>query len=145
MLRAANARQNVILEAGAKLRLMRYETSPEDYRRWHILDLKLVREQHPIFLLGWNLMHVIDETSPLYGETPESLAACEASLMLMIEGADETTTQTMRGRHVWSHEDIRWDHRFVDLLHDDDDGVTHVDYANFDKVVPLGAESGRDG
>ncbi|WP_442808913.1 ion channel [Trinickia soli] len=137
MLRAANARQNFIVEAKAKLRLMRHETKPEGYPLWRILDLKLVREQHPTFLLGWNLMHVIDESSPLYGETAESLAACEASLMLMIEGADETTTQTMYGRHNWSHEDIRWQHRFLDLLHDDEDGITHIDYAKFDEVAPL--------
>lgn len=137
MLRAANARQNVIVEAKAKLRLMRHETKPEGYSLWRIHDLKLVREQHPIFLLGWNIMHVIDETSPLYGETAQSLAACEASLMLMIEGADETTTQTMYGRATWAHENIRWGHRFVDLLHDDEDGITHIDYSKFDEVVSL--------
>jgi inward rectifier potassium channel len=137
MLRAANARQNVIVEAKARLRLMRHETMPEGFSIWRIHDLELVREQHPIFALGWNLMHVIDEDSPLFGETAESLAACEASLMLMIEGADETTTQTMYGRHAWAHEDIRWDHAFADLLHDDEDGVTHIDYRKFDEVVPL--------
>jgi inward rectifier potassium channel len=137
MLRAANARQNVIIEAKAKLRMMRYEVKPEGYPIWRIRDLKLVREQHPIFFLGWTLMHVIDETSPLYGETGESLAACEASLMLMIEGADETTTQIMYGRTALSHSDIRWQHSFVDLLHDDDQGVTHIDYTKFDQVVPL--------
>jgi inward rectifier potassium channel len=137
MLRAANARQNVIVEAKARLRLMRHETMPEGFSIWRIHDLELVREQHPIFALGWNLMHVIDEDSPLHGETAESLAACEASLMLMIEGADETTTQTMYGRHAWTHEDIRWDHAFADLLRDDEDGVTHIDYTKFDEVVPL--------
>lgn len=137
MLRAANARQNYIVEAKAKLRLMRHETKPEGYSLWRIQDLNLVREQHPIFLLGWNLMHVIDESSPLYGETAESLAASEASLMLMIEGADETTTQTMSGRHNWEFDDIRWQHAFADLLHDDEDGVTHFDYAKFHEVRPL--------
>ena len=137
MLRAANARQNVIIEAKARLRLMRYEITPEGYPIWRIRDLKLVREQHPIFLLGWTLMHVIDETSPLYGETAESLAACEASLMLMIEGSDETTTQIMYGRTALAHSDIRWQHGFVDLLHDDDEGVTHIDYTKFDEVVPV--------
>lgn len=142
MLRAANARQNVILEAKARLRLMRHETKPEGYSLWRIHDLELIREQHPIFLLGWNIMHVIDEDSPLYGETAETLAACEASLMLMIEGADETTTQTMHGRYTWAHDDIRWQHRFVDLLHDDADGITHIDYTKFDEVVPLDESDG---
>jgi inward rectifier potassium channel len=137
MVRAVNARQNVIAEARAKLRLMRYESTPEDYSLWRIHDLKLVREQHPIFLLGWNMMHVIDEDSPLYGETAETLAARDASLMIMIEGSDETTAQTMQARCTWSHEQIRWQHRFVDLLHDDENGITHIDYTKFDQVVAL--------
>jgi inward rectifier potassium channel len=137
MVRAIHARQNVIAEARAKLRLMRYETTPEDYSLWRIHDLELVREQHPIFLLGWNIMHVIDEDSPLFGETAETLAACNASLMIMVEGSDETTAQTMQARASWSHQDIRWQHRFVDLLHDDENGMTHIDYTKFDEVVAL--------
>jgi inward rectifier potassium channel len=140
MVRAANARQNVIVEAEAKLRLMRRESTPEGYSLWRITDLTLVRDRHPIFLLGWNLMHVIDETSPLYGETPASLAASKASLMIYLEGADETTTQLMEARYTWSHEEIRWRHRFVDLLYDDEDGVRHIDYEHFHDVVALTPE-----
>jgi inward rectifier potassium channel len=138
MVRSANARQNVIAEANAKLRLVRRETTPEGDVLWRIRDLTLVRDQHPIFLLGWLLVHVIDDTSPLYGETAETLAQSDASFMVMIEGSDETTAQTMQARHEWSHQDIRWQHRFADLLHDDEDGVTHIDYTQFDKVMPCG-------
>ena len=142
MVRAANARQNVIVEAGAKLRLMRYESTPEGYSLWRISDLALVRDRHPIFLLGWVLMHVIDESSPLYGESAESLAASRASLMMHIEGSDETTTQLMEARYTWSHEHILWQHRFVDLLHDDENGIRHIDYTHFHQVVPI--EDGED-
>lgn len=138
MVRAANARQNVIAEASAKLRLMRRETMPEGYTLRRIHDLKLIRDQHPIFLLGWNLMHVIDETSPLYGETAESLVRQSASLLIMIEGSDESTSQTMQARHSWEARDIRWDHRYVDLI-TEVDGVSHIDYSRFHDVVPLEA------
>jgi inward rectifier potassium channel len=137
MIRAANARQNVIAEARAKLRLIRREATPEGDVLWRIRDLSLVRGEHPIFLLGWMLVHVIDETSPLYGETAETLAACDASLLVMIEGSDETTAQTMQARYEWPHQAIRWQHRFADLLHDDKDGITHIDYTKFDVVVPI--------
>ncbi|RQH04744.1 ion channel [Paraburkholderia dinghuensis] len=135
MARAANARQNVIAEARAKLRLMRLETSSDGYTARRIHDLKLVRDQHPIFTLGWNLMHVIDESSPLYGETPESLARQNASLLVMIEGSDESTAQTMQARHSWSDNQIRWHYRYVDVLHDVD-GVSHMDYTRFHDVEP---------
>jgi inward rectifier potassium channel len=140
MVRAANARQNVIVEADAKLRVMRRETTPEGETFWHITDLRLVRDRHPIFLLGWNLMHIIDETSALYGQTAESLAACNASLMMYFKGADEATTQLMEARHTWSHDEIRWQHRFVDLISDDENGMRHIDYTHFHDVVALETE-----
>ncbi|AJX32400.1 ion channel [Burkholderia oklahomensis] len=136
MVRAANARQNVIAEARAKLRLMRRELSSEGYSLLKIHDLKLVRSEHPIFLLGWNLMHVIDESSPLFGETAESLAERRALLLVMIEGSDETTTQMMQARHAWEHGDIRWHHRYVDLM-SEVDGMTHIDYTRFNDVEPI--------
>jgi inward rectifier potassium channel len=138
VVRAANARHNVIAEARAKLRVMRRETTAEGYTSLRIHDLALVRDQQPMFLLGWILMHVIDESSPLFGETAESLAARDASLLVTIEGFDETTAQTMQARHAWDNGEIRWQHAFVDLIHESD-GVTHFDYADFDAVVPLDA------
>jgi inward rectifier potassium channel len=135
-IRAANARQNVIAEAHAKMRMMRRETTVEGFSSLKIYDLKMVRDQQPMFLLSWIMMHVIDETSPLFGETAETLAASGASLLITIEGSDETTAQTMQARHAWNGADIRWQHAYVDLIHEED-GVTHVDYAFFDDVVPL--------
>jgi inward rectifier potassium channel len=135
MVRAANERQNVIAEAEARLRLMRTETTSDGYTARRIYDLKLVRFQHPIFMLGWNLMHIIDESSPLYGETAESLARQHASLLMMIEGSDESTAQTMQARHTWSDVEIRWQHRYVDLLYEVD-GVSHMDYTYFHDIEP---------
>ena len=136
MARAANGRQNVIAEARGKLRMMRLETSVEGYTLRKLYDLTLVREQHPAFLFGWTLMHIIDETSPLFGETAESMKARDASLLITIEGADEQTSQTMQARYTWEADDIRWQYKYVDLLREVD-GVSHVDYAHFHEVEPL--------
>ncbi len=138
MVRAANARQNVIAEARAKLRLMRLETSAEGYTLRKLYDLTLVRDQHPVFKLGWVMMHVIDESSPLFGETAETLQGRDASLWLTLEGVDESTSQTMQARHMWRCEQIRWQHRFADIMREED-GVSHIDYSHFNEVVPLDA------
>jgi len=118
------------------MRLMRVETSPEGYMLRKLYDLTLVREQHPAFLFSWTLMHIIDETSPLFGETAESMKAREASLLISIEGADDQTAQTMQARHTWEADAIRWQHKYVDLLREEE-GVSHIDYAHFDEVEPL--------
>jgi inward rectifier potassium channel len=136
MARAANGRQNVIAEARAKMRMMRLETTPEGYTLRKLYDLPLVREQHPIFLFGWTLMHIIDETSPLFGETAESMKARSASLLISIEGVDEETSQTMQDRYEWEAKSIRWQYQYVDLMHEKD-GVSHIDYANFHEIVPV--------
>jgi inward rectifier potassium channel len=81
-------------------------------------------------------MHVIDETSPLYGQTPEMLAKQDAALLITIEGSDENTSQTMQARHSWPTGDIRWQYRYVDVIHEEN-GISHIDYAHFHEVVPL--------
>jgi inward rectifier potassium channel len=139
MVRAANARQNVIVEAKARMRIMRSETSPEGFFLRKVYDLQLIRDQHPVFLLGWSLMHVIDENSPLFGQTLASLKEARAELMLMIEGLDETTMQPMQARYAWQPELILWHHQYVDLLTEFGD-ETHLDYGRFHEAVPLPSE-----
>jgi inward rectifier potassium channel len=101
----------------------------------------LLRDRHPVFVLSWSLMHVIDENSPLHDLTPDMLAATEATLMLSIEGIDETTSQSMLARRQWSYREWRWNHRYVDLVHDDELGVSHIDYTVFHHVLPVDDES----
>lgn len=137
MIRAANARQNVIGEASAKLRLMRNEVTAEGLKIRRVHDLKLQRDQQPVFLLGWTLMHPIDEASALFQQDAASLARDEVSLILTIDGVDETTSQLMRARHVYEHHTIRWQHAFVDILHTDEEGVNHMDYTKFHEVRAL--------
>jgi inward rectifier potassium channel len=137
IIRAANERQNVVQDASARLRMLRNEVTEEGYRIRRVVDLALMRSQHPVFALGWTLMHVIDESSPLYSETPESLAAGKAVFVLSLSGADENTGQTLMARGEYSSEDIRWDANFLDILSEAPDGTVHVDYGKFHEVEPL--------
>lgn len=140
MIRAANMRLNLIAQASAQLHLLRIHSTPEGYQLRRIEDMKLVRDQHPIFMLSWAVMHVIDEESPLYGATPESLEASETALLITIEGTDETTSQSMLARHQWGIKDVRWNHRYIDLVRRDENGVNIIDYSIFDEVLPLDEE-----
>jgi inward rectifier potassium channel len=137
MLRAANMRLNLIAQASAQLHVLSRHASPEGFQIRRIDDLKLVREHHPIFMLSWNVMHVIDEESPLYGATPESLEENETVLLLTIEGIDETTSQSMLARHQWGIKDVRWNHRYADLVHPNKNGLYVIDYTVFHEVLPL--------
>jgi inward rectifier potassium channel len=139
MFRVANARQNVVQEAAAKLRVIREEVSLEGLRMRRIRDLTLVREQQPVFFIGWTVMHSIDETSPLYHETEESLRRSDASFILTLSGTDDTTGHTLMAREQYSNTAIRWHKAFRDILHVTPEGVTHIDYTRFHDVEDLPA------
>ena len=137
MLRAANERQNVIMEASAQLRLVRDEQTVEGYRIRRIYDLPLRRSEQPVFLYGWSLMHVIDEASPLAGATVESLKAQKAFLLLTIGGIDETTGQMLMSRHEYQATCLRWNHTFADIFMPGEDGIDRFDYTKFHDVEPI--------
>jgi inward rectifier potassium channel len=137
MLRAANARQNIIMEAQAQLRMIRDERTPEGFKIRRIYDLPLRRGQHPVFVFGWNLLHDIDVASPLFGETPQTLTEARALIMLTVSGRDETTGQTLMARFQYSIESLHWNHRFIDILTTGPDGIDRFDYSKFHDVEPL--------
>ncbi len=137
MVRIANARGNIIADATAKLWLVRDEKSLEglSIRRFHQLELR--RQENPLFALSWTLYHTIGPESPLVGCDADTLAAGEAALILTVDGLDESTTQHLMARNTWTHGDIRWNHRYVDVLSRGADGRMRLDYARFHEVVEV--------
>ena len=140
MLRAANARQSIVMEASARLRLIRDEQTVEGYTIRRIYDLPLRRREQPTFLFGWNVLHTIDELSPLATATAESLAAANAYLLLTLSGTDETTGQQLMSRQEYPASALRWNYTFVDILAVGEDGIDHFDYTKFHDVTPLPAD-----
>jgi len=145
MVRAANMRLNLISQASAHLHLLRLYTSPEGYQLRRIEDLRLVRNRHPVFRLSWSVMHVIDEQSPLHGASLESLRESEASVLLAIEGVDETTSQPLLAMHQWDIDEVRWNHRLADLVRRDENGINVIDYSVFHEVLPLEVDDTTSG
>ena len=136
MFRAANERLNVVQNASAQVRMLRDDVTPEGYRLRRIIDLPLVRSEHPVFALGWNIMHVIDEASPLRAETAQTLERVDAIFILSLNGTDETTGQMLMARAEYPASAIRWNASFRDIL-DWTDGTLHIDYSKFHDVEPL--------
>lgn len=137
MFRAANERRNQILEAQMQMNLVRNEVTAEGQPIRRFYDLKLVRNRTPIFSLTWTVMHIIDETSPLYEATKDSLAKEEAEIVVTLIGLDETVSQIIHTRHSFTIEEILWNMRFVDILSRTSDGRVLINYDRFHDVIPL--------
>jgi inward rectifier potassium channel len=137
MFRAANQRRNLILEAQLQVYLMRDEITAEEQFIRRIYDLKLIRHRSPSFALTWTAMHPIDEDSPLYGATLESLFESQTTLVISLSGVDETVAQALHARHIYAAQDIMWNHRFVDIVSNSGRGDRCIDYKYFHDVLPL--------
>ncbi len=138
MFRVANERQNWILEAQIRLSLVRSEITKEGDVMRRFYDMSLVRSQSPLFALTWTVMHPIDESSPLYGVTPEAMVEDDMEIVVTLTGLDETVTQTIHARHSYVGEEILWNMRFVDILSKTRDGRRSINYTRFHDVMPIG-------
>jgi inward rectifier potassium channel len=131
MLRFVNERHNIISNASAKLWLLRNEVSleGESFRRFY--ELRLTRNEHPALALSWTLYHVLDEESPLCGLGADDLAASDVALIVVVSGYDVVAAQTVYARKSYAHPDIRFGHRYADILGTSADGRLKIDYGRF--------------
>ena len=136
MIRAANERLNAIAGPTAKVWLTTTVVTAEgaQFRRFN--ELPLLRSQSPLFVLSWTIIHAIDETSPLFGLDMAGLEAAQATIIVAIEGHDETSAQTVRARKTYLTQDIVIGQRFVDVLEPSDDDRVRVNYTKFHLTEP---------
>ena len=135
MVRFANERHNVIGNATARVWMLRNESSLEGtpFRRFY--ELPLLRNEHPALALSWTLYHVLDEQSPLYGLDADDFDGQEVALMVVVSGYDVVAAQTVHARQTYRHSDIRFGHRYADILDTADDGRIRIDYGRFHETL----------
>jgi inward rectifier potassium channel len=136
MFRTANQRGNQILDAAITLSVARQQTSKEGITMRRFEELKPVRERTSLFALSWTVMHRIDETSPLFGLTPDSCYDNQLEIIALLNGMDETLADRIYARHSYTPDEILWDRRFVDVI-SVQNGRRIVDLTRFHDTVPL--------
>jgi len=135
MIRLANERHNIISNATARLWLFKNIVSKEgqSFRRFY--ELPLLRSESPALALSWTLFHIIDEASPLHGLNADDLESLKLSLVMVVSGYDVVAAQTVHARKAYEHPDIRFGHRYAEILDTADDGRLKVDYGRFHETV----------
>jgi inward rectifier potassium channel len=119
--RIVNLRSNTLIDLQATVMLMTIEgTSGKLAREFKLLTLE--RERIYFFPVTWNVVHPIDEASPLFGKTPEDLARLRAEILILIKGFDDTFSQTVNARYSYRHDEIVWDAKFCPAFNIDDSG-----------------------
>jgi inward rectifier potassium channel len=137
MLRVANERGNNVVEASARVTLLRNERSREGETMRRLYDLKLVRDVQPLFMVSWTIMHIIDETSPLWGKSAADIVAEDWRINVNLQGYDGTLAQSIHASHRYQGTDIAFDHRYVDVMTTLPDGRLQIDLTHMHDVEPV--------
>jgi len=135
MVRLANERHNIISNATARLWLFKNVVSMEGHSFRRFYELPLERNESPALALSWTLYHVLDEQSPFYGMNADDLETSNASLVVVVSGYDVVAAQTVHARRSYDHPDIRFGHRYADILGTAEDGRLRIDYGRFHETV----------
>jgi inward rectifier potassium channel len=96
--------------------------------------MMILRSESPALALRWTLFHVIDQDSPLHGLNVEDLEAIDAGLGLIVSGYD-VAAQTVHARKSYEYFDIRFGHRYAEILRAADDGRLKIDYSRFPETI----------
>lgn len=136
MFRLGNMRGNQIVEARIHVVFTTEVQTAEGQTFRKLIDLPLVRQSNAMFTLTWQVMHVIDAQSPLYGLGQKDIIDGRIQVIVSMSGTDEQFNQAIHTRHVYEHPDFVWNHRFADVL-GFENGVRVIDYGCFDALVPI--------
>lgn len=138
MFRMANERSSHIVDAKLEVMLVRNEPGVEDGEIVpRVYDLPLWRGSSALFTHAWTAIHLLEDSSPLAGEGPESLAQAEAELIVSLVGFDAALSRTVHVRHVYRADQILWNVRFREIVRVLPNGVHVIDYRKFHDVVPV--------
>jgi inward rectifier potassium channel len=141
MIRVANERGNNVVEASARVTLLRNELSREGEVMRRLYDLKLMRDVQPLFMVSWTIMHIIDEASPLWGKSAEDIIAEDWRINVNLQGYDGTLAQTIHASHFYRGHDVAFNHRYVDVMSTLPDGRMQIDLAHMHDVEPMTAKA----
>jgi inward rectifier potassium channel len=138
MFRVVNQRRSQLVELEAKVLLARRKSSSSGDREF--LTLNLERDRVTFFPLTWTVVHPIDQSSPLFGMTADDLEECDSEFLVLLNGFDETFSQTVHTRTSYQQDEIVWGAKFQSIFNPvDPDGTISVDIHKLHEIdrVPL--------
>ncbi|MFZ1218304.1 MAG: ion channel [Chthoniobacterales bacterium] len=137
MFRVANLRHTSMAEAEFRLLYSRDErvAEGEEIRRFY--ELKVYPDRMISFPAALIIRHTIDEQSPLYGATLESLEKEDAFFVASTLSLELVMAASVQSAQDYAWDDIRFGERFVDVYTELPDGRLTVDYGRLHETEPV--------
>ncbi len=89
-------------------------------RRFRPMELEI--KKIIFFPMTWTINHPIDENSPLYGMTSKDLVEVDAEFMILLNGFDDTFSQTVSTRFSYTHEEVIYGAKFSSVFGQNEKG-----------------------
>jgi len=136
MVRIGNENHHSMVEAEFRIMFSRDEPLIEggDFRYFYALKLHF--DHLTVFPAALTLRHEIDEQSPLYGATLESLEAARALFFVSVVGIDPVIAAAVQTQKDYTWRDLRFGERFVEIYSQHGDGKLTVDYGRIHDTEP---------
>src|SRR5215471_11233539 len=136
MVRIGNENQHSMVEAEFRIMFSRDERLIEggDFRYFYVLKLQF--DRLTVFPAALTLRHTIDENSPLFGATAETLTGCRALFIVSVVGIDPVIAASVQTQKDYTWRDIQFGHRFVEIYTEHGGGRLTVDYGRLHDTEP---------
>src|SRR6185312_2063466 len=134
--RIINARNNQLIEVGARVLMSKFEhVDGNRIRKYYALSLE--REKVVFFPLSWTIVHPIDDKSPMRGLTRQELIASDTEFLILLTGIDETFSQTVHARSSYRAEEVVWGAKFANMYLQNEHGqISGIDMERFHRIEP---------
>jgi inward rectifier potassium channel len=136
MVRIGNENQHSMVEAEFRIMFSRDEPLAEggDFRYFYVLKLHF--DRLTVFPAALTLRHTMDEKSPLFGASVESLEASRALFLVSVVGIDPVLAASVQTQKDYTWRDIQFGHRFVEIYTEHGRGQLTVDYGRLHETEP---------
>lgn len=134
--RMVNTRSSQLVEIETTVTFSWFRDGAKRYRDFQ--PLRLERPKVHFFPLSLTVVHPIDESSPLFGMTRETLLASEGEFLILVTGFDETFSQMVHARSSYRAEEVVWGVKFANLFNPiSESGIVSIDVGRLDATEPV--------
>ncbi len=134
--RIVNARQSTVFDIKSKV-VVSFTTTENAMKIRHFHPLSLERDSIYLFPLNWNLVHFIDENSPLFQKNYQTLVDESFQLVIVIRGFDEAYSQSIYQQHTYTHIDLKQNATFAPMYFVNNDGVTVLELDKLNELIEI--------
>src|SRR2546430_13909719 len=126
-----------MLQADFKIIFSRDDPIAECRAFRYFYDHKLHCDRLTVFPAALTLRHTIDDNSPLFGATVESLEANRALFLVSVVGIDPVLAASVQTQKDYTWRDIQFGHRFVEIYTEHGGRRLTVDYNRLHDTEPV--------